>query len=186
MTNDLIQKFILKDEDNFRIASTVGDVWPEVMEQIVDKLYDSLEARLKPKLKDWRFAREERFGIDAFPSFYFWRPEWKDEYGVCLQTGEYGKKVVMGVYRETKILKKRRFCSELLEAVKVRFPTAHERRPWWEAEILVHSPASDWRMPDALWQIKTDDRIHLELAEQLLDLARISEPYLRKMVRNKK
>jgi hypothetical protein len=56
-----IEKYILKNKDNLRIAATVGEAWPEVMEKLAGGFLDQLDSRLMRKLKGWKFARWERF-----------------------------------------------------------------------------------------------------------------------------
>jgi len=180
-----IQKFILKDKHNLRIAATVGDAWPEVRAQMVAGFLDRLEARLKKKLKGFQYERDGRFGIDAYPSFYFWKPAWEGQYGLCLQFGDYGELVVMGVYREIKRIGKRLFSEELLDAIVRHHPSARTLHPWWEARVTMQSPATDWRKSEVLWRIKTDDTFLQEVSELLLEMAKLSEPIVDGLARKK-
>ena len=47
-------------------------------------------------------------------------------------------------------------------------------------------PAADWRDPDVLWQMHKDFKFLESVAEQLLELAKISEPIVDRLVRRKK
>jgi len=183
MSSDPIQKLILKNKNNFRIAAAIGEAWPEIRAQIVEEFFKRLETRMKPRLKGWTFGSEERFGIDPYPSFHFLKPPWRDQYGLCLQPGDYGRRVVMGIYRETNTIGRRAFAPELLEAVSKRFPLAKERRPWWEALIPMQSPSADWRQIHVLWQLKSDAKVCSDVTDQLLDLAEVSAPILDRIVR---
>ena len=174
------------DKHNLRIAAAVGDAWPEVRAQLVDDFFDRLEVRLKAKLKGWKIEREGRFGIDAYPSFYFLKPAWEGQYGLCIQLGEYGGLVVMGVYRETKTIGKRKYSDELFTAFARRYPTASIIRPWWEARTKMHSPAVDWRGPEVLWRIKTEDAFLKDVTKQLLEMAEITAPIIDALVRKYK
>ena len=90
--------------------------------------------------------------------------------------------MVIGVYREKETIGNRPFCDELRRAVKEGFPSA-TINGWWEARIPLESPAADWRKPEVLWQMHKDEKFLEDVAEQLLELAKISEPIVDKLVR---
>jgi hypothetical protein len=72
-----------------------------------------------------------------------------------------------------------------LAAIKEQYPSARSRA-WWEAVIDLHSPAPDWTEPTVLWRLHKDDKFLGEVAEQLLAVAKISEPILDRLARSKK
>jgi hypothetical protein len=50
MKTDPIQDYILKSEQNLRIAASVGEAWPDAREKLVSAFLDRLDTRLKRKL----------------------------------------------------------------------------------------------------------------------------------------
>jgi hypothetical protein len=186
MKTDLIQQFILKDEHNLRIAASVIEVWPEVRQRIVDGFLERLEAQLKMKLEAWEFSRSERFFEDRAASYDFTKPAWAGEYNLGLQASEYGSRMVIGVWRDKDKIVNRPFSNELLDAIQINHPNARFIKPWWDAAILMKSPASDWQKPDVLWQMNKNISFLDDVAEQLLDLAKTSEPIIDGLVRKYK
>lgn len=182
-----IEKYILKNKDNLRIAATVGEAWPEVMEKLAGGFLDQLDSRLMRKLKGWKFARWERFFIDSYPEYDFWKPAWNEQYYVTLQFNDYGREMNIGLMRDEsqKHISKRPRCAEVIAAVRKYFPSASERT-WWEARIPMSSPAADWRGPEVLWRMYHKDPKFLDdVAEQLLKVARICEPIVDELARRK-
>ena len=57
MKTDPIQDYILKSEQNLRIAAAVGEAWPDAREKLVSAFLDRLDTRLKRKLKGWKSDR---------------------------------------------------------------------------------------------------------------------------------
>ena len=39
-------------------------------------------------------------------------------------------------------------------------------------------PAPDWRKPEVLWQMHNDDKFLVSVAEQLLEVTKISVPFV--------
>lgn len=184
MTNDSIEDFILKSERNFHVAAAVGDAWPAARARIVSGFLDRLDLRLKRRLKGWLSSREGGvFFVDPYPGYYLWKPRWKN-YCVALQCHEFGKRTVFGVTRERDRLGKRPFCQDLFSAVTGLHPSARQVA-WWEAIITMRSPADDWRAPDVLWRLHTDKEFLNEVADQLLQVAKASEPLIDRLSRRK-
>ena len=184
MTTDPIKKFILKDKDNIRIAAAIGEAWPEVREQIAIDFQSRLEIRLKKNLKGWQFQKAESAYVTDYSGFYFWNTAWADQYWLGLQWELRGERMVLGVVRDKENIKRRPFCEKLFNAVKEIQPNARTNS-WWEAKALMHSPASNWRKPEVLWRMRNDTFLE-EVAAQLLELAKISDPIIRGLVRKYK
>ena len=105
MTADPIQKFMLKNKRNLRIAATVGEAWLETRTQIVINFLERLETRLKRKLNGWDFDKpKEPFFVARNPGYYFARAAWSNEYSIALQANHYGKRMEIGVCRNYDIL----------------------------------------------------------------------------------
>ena len=175
-------EFILSQEKHFKIAADVANAWSQVRQQVATDFLDRLEARLKTCLKGWHSERVENFYVDQWPSWSIWKPEWSDQYGLALQCGDYGKEMVIGVYREKDKMEPRPFSEELMAAVRNHFPHA-KTHSWWDARIVMKDPATDWRPADVLWRMKTDPGFLDKVAGELLDLATISEPIVDKLVK---
>jgi hypothetical protein len=181
MKTDTIEDYILKNEHNLRIAAAVGEAWPEARDRLVSAFLDRLDTRLKRKLKGWEFARAGRFFIDAYPGYYFWKPTWK-RYNLGLQCHEYGARMLFGVEIEQKYVGKTPVSEDLLEAVRKLQPSARANA-WWAVRIVMRTPAPDWRKPEVLWQMHKDGKFLDTLAEQLLDVARVSEKIINRLER---
>jgi hypothetical protein len=185
MKTEPIQDYILKSEHNLRIATAVGEAWPEAREKLVADFLDRLDTRLKRKLKGWEFERlGGRFFVDAYSGYYFWKPAWEGQYGLGLQGNEYGERMVFGVYREKERIGKRPFSEELFNAIVTLHPSARTHA-WWEARMTMSSPAPDWRKPEVLWQMHKDSKFLEDVAEQLLAVTKISEPIVDRLARKK-
>ena len=188
MTTTPIHKFILKNKDNLRIAATVAEAWPEIREQIAGKFLDQLEIRLKKNLNVWHFERWERFFIHNCPCFNFWKLDWKSEYYMALQFGNYGQQISFGVQRneDEKHIHTRLHCDKALIAVQKIHPSA-KSEPWWESKVFMRYPADNWLKPEVLWRMHNGDESFLKnVAEQLLEVAKASEPIIDGLVRENK
>jgi hypothetical protein len=185
MKTEPIQDYILKNEHNFSIASTVGEAWPQAREKLVAGFFDRLDSHLKKKLKGWKTGLwGGRFFVDAYPGFYIWKPAW-EHHSVAFQCGGYGDRMVIGISRSTDDTRKLPLYAPLLSAAQKIDPSAKSQN-WWEARINMHSPAPDWRKPDVLWRMHKDPKFLENVAEQLLALAKISEPIVDGLVRKYK
>jgi hypothetical protein len=181
MKNDPIQDYILKSERNLRIAAAVGEAWPGVREKLGSDFLNRLEARLMKRFRGWESYRYKRFLVDDWPGYVFWKPAWRDQYSICLQYDNYGEKISFGVGRDGD---RQRPSPELLEAVRKLHPSA-KSHPEWEARVTMRSPETDWRKPEVLWRIRTDASFLAEVAEQLVEVAKVSEPIIDRLVRKK-
>jgi hypothetical protein len=176
-----ISDFILQGERNLRIAEAIYSAeYVKARDTLVKHFYDRLKAELANKLTGWKFEPEGFFFTDKYGAFTFWKPNWKDQYYIRLEAYDSGKKMIYGIWRH-ELIHKRPLSTALLEAVQRRLPSARSR-DWFEAEIKLQSPAPDWRLPEILWQIHTKDRFLKEVAEQLLELVKISEQIVDSLV----
>jgi len=108
-------------------------------------------------------------------AYFFWKPAWEAaSYYISLECANYGQQMLFGVFRDEERIQKRKFCPELFAAVKKHFDSAVSR-PWYEAVVEMQQPATDWRKWDVLWQLHKDNTFLDNVAEQLLDMANISE-----------
>ena len=185
MNTKPIQEFIIKNEENLRIAEAVAEALPNARYKLTEGFLARLDARIKKGLLGWKSGKDSIFFTDRYPTYYFWKPEWVGQYGVALQFGEYGKEMVFGVYREKEKVGNRPFSDELMIAVKEVYRRA-ETNPWWDARIPMESPAEDWRKSNVLWRMHKDDSFLNDVAEQLLELAKLSEPIVDRLVRDYK
>lgn len=182
MKNESIQDYILKSERNLGVATAVGEAWPEARQKLVSSFLDRLESRLKKKLKNWKCGRYGQFFAESDTGFYLLKAAWENQYSIGLQFRDHGEHMVIGVVREVPYIGKRQFCVELAEAFKKIHPSATTHQ-WWEARSPLRSPATDWRKPEVLWRMHTEKQFLVEVAEQLLAVAKISEPIIDKLVR---
>ena len=184
MKNDPIQDYILKSEENLNIASAVAEAWPQAREKLVADFLDRLTFRLKKKLKGWEIGPwGGRFFLDAYPGYYISKPTWP-HHSIGFQCGAHGDQMVIGICRDTDDTRKLPLYPPLLSAVQKIHPSA-KSKAWWEAQIIMHSPAPDWRKPEVLWCMHKDHKFLEEVAEQLLFFVRIGAPIIDKLARKK-
>lgn len=183
MKNESIQNYILKSPRNLTIAAAVGEAWPEAREKLVLGFLDRLDARLKTKLKGWQSEREQNFYETSWASYNLWKPTWRNEYGLGLMWVDYGKEMVFGVWRDSDNFGRRQHCGELLNAVKAIESSAKSDN-WWEARIRMDRPASDWCMPEVLWEMHTDKKFLDAVALRLLKVVEVSEAIINRLAQH--
>jgi hypothetical protein len=184
MNTESIRELILQSEKNLCIAEAVAEAFPEARRKLAEGFLKRLEGCLKVKLKGWSFNRDNVFFDDDWPWFRFSKPAWKNQYGVALACGSYGKLMGFGIYREKDKIGKRPRCEEVLNAIKESYSTAN-RTPWFEAFVEMKTPAPNWRKPEVLYRMHKDKKFLNEVVEQLVDVVKISEPILDRLVRKK-
>jgi hypothetical protein len=184
MKTDPIEGYILKNQHNFRIAAAINEAWLGAREKLVSAFFDRLESRLKRKLKGYEYSREGQFFVDGYPGYYFWKPAW-EEFSIGLECYEYGERMLFGLERDTPRVGKRVVSEQLLNAVRQLHPSVRADS-WWGARIVMTSPASDWRKPEVLWKMHKDPAFLESVAEQLVDLAKVSEKVIARIERKKK
>jgi hypothetical protein len=185
MKNSPVHDFILANKDNLRIAAAVGDAWPEAREKLAYGFLKRLNTRLMKELNGWEseplveghehsgFFQKKCYGLP------FFKPTWKDEYWLMLEPADRGEKILFGVRRAKESIGKRPFSDEMFNAI----PQYGTRNADWEVKIQMLSPAADWRKPEVLWRMHTDNSFLHEVAEQLLEVAKISEPIIDRLVK---
>ncbi len=185
MNTKPIEELIIQSEENFRIAEAVVSALPGARHRLAVGFLARLDTRLKTNLQGWKSENPQTFFTDRGPCYSIWKPAWAGQYGLSLQFGDYGKKMRFGLYREIDQIGERPFCEELMNAVKDAFPHA-VAEGWWEALILMESPAEDWSKMEILWRMHKDDSFLDDVADQLLELERISEPIVDGLVQKYK
>ena len=75
---------------------------------------------------------------------------------------------------------------ELLTAVKERYPSARLQVVGGLGKLMPAAATNDWRKPEVLWRMRDENEEFLnEVAEQLLEVAKISAPFVDKLVGKK-
>jgi len=184
MKTDPIQDYILKSEQNLRTAAAVGEAWPDARERLVSGFFGRLDTRLKRTLRGWKSERWGRFFVDTYSGYCLWKPAWERR-NVSLDSYDHGERMIFGVELEKIREKKQPFSQELLEAVRTVQPSARPD-PYWEARVTMSAPAADWRKMEVLWQMHKDNKFLVSVAEQLLEVAKISERIVDRLERQKK
>lgn len=168
-----ITDFILQSERNLRIAKAVHSEWEATREALAKDFCNRLGAEFTKKRPGWKFAYDGLLS-DDWGSFEIWKSGWEDQYCIRIQAGGYGETMIYGIGRAEDSIGKRPFSSELLEAIKHRHPSARSKK-WYEAQIKLQSPDPDWRTPEVLWKMKTNETFLQEVTLQLLEIAQLSE-----------
>ena len=185
MNTKSIQKFILQSEGNFHIAAAVAEAWPEAKTQLMSSFLDSLEILLMGKLKGWKPQRDSNF-FKATAGYYITKPKWGESYWIGFECYPDGSRVDIGITWETDNTRKQALA-ELLTALQRIYPSAkiwsNPRLKWVYA--MLRSPAPDWSKPDVLWRMHKDPEFVTDLANQLLEIAKVSEHIINRLVRKK-
>lgn len=184
MKGNPVHDYILQSERNLQIASAVSEALPEAKEKLVFGFLTRLGSYLIEQLQGWKYAIEGRFFIDQWPCFNVFKPNWGNDYGITLQCWGFGEKMLLGVTRDEKNKSIPPVCGEVLSAVKTLHPSAKSEK-WWEAQVTIRSPAGDWRKPDVLWRMHKEKLFLSDVADQLLEIAKISEPVVNRLTRRK-
>jgi hypothetical protein len=186
MSSESIEDFILKDEQNLRTAVAVSEAWPDARARLVAGFLERLRERLLNELPGWRY--EQKWGnyvADRWACFCISKEKWARQYHIALQADAWGKAMLFGVLRDwdQEVVKTRDLSGKLLDAVCQIHPSARATK-WWEAVVAMRSPASDWRAPDVLWRMHSEEAFLAGVVEQLLGVARTTEPCLDQLTRN--
>jgi hypothetical protein len=185
MKTNPVNKFILGQEKNFKIAASVSEAWRDTRQQVLLGFLDRLDSRLKKTLKGWKSEQYQMFYEDSWASYDFWKPAWDKQYGLALMWDNPRKEMIFGVSRDKDNIGKRPHCEELLNTIASKIQLSVKKNPWWEARIRMKSPASDWSTPEILWRMHSETKFLDEVAEQLLDVARIATPIVDRLARKK-
>jgi hypothetical protein len=183
MSNNSIQEFILARKEDFTLAADVASAWAETRQLVVSRFLGHLDARLKQRLKGWKSEPEGALLGASWSGYSIWDPGWREEYGIGLAWEEYGKRTVSGVWRDPDKIGPRGHCEELVTAFAERSLTIRQN-DWWEAKVYMKRSDDDWSTPEVLWQMYADKGFLKKIADQLLDMAKISQPILDRWVRS--
>lgn len=181
MNTKPVQEFITRSEENLRIAEAVAEAMPGVREKLAVGFLIRLDARMQAALPGWKSYRDKGFFIASQATYSISKPSWNGGYGIALQFSDRGRRIVFGVCRDKGKLGNRPLCDELIIAMRRIHPAAinHE---WWEAQIPMERPAADWRKQEELWRMHSDEGFLNDVSDQLLEVARISEPFVDELV----
>jgi hypothetical protein len=181
-----IQDFIKANPKNELIAVAVSDAWPKARARLISRFIDQLGSKLLQKRPDWEVEKPDSFFTKQEDYFFLSKPAWGEDYQVCFGWENYGEKMGFGLTRNEDVDRNRNspLSAELLAAVKNIYPWARVNGVGI-AWVTMKSPASDWRNPEVLWRIKTDQKFLDEVADQLLEVARACEPIVDRLVQGK-
>lgn len=184
MKTESIRDYILQNEKNLHIAATVSEAWLSAREKIVAGFLRRLKASLRKELKGWKFYPEGRFFVDQYPTYRLRKRKWKQHW-IGLQCDDYGDRMLIGIGRETAATREMPLHPDLLSALKKISHSAKSHK-WWEARVPLRSPAPDWRKPEILWRMHKDKHFLTEVAEQLLEIVKVSEQTIDQLSRKGK
>lgn len=180
MKTDPIQEFIIQNEESLSIAEAVSEALPKARHQMALGFLARLEVQIKKHHPGWVFRKEGTFFIpEQYAAYEFLKPNWVEHYQLKLQFCDGGKKMVFGVIGPCDDS----LHDDLLPKIKLEFPMAKQfKKDGWEAIINMDYPAPDWRRSDILWRMFTEEIFLNEVANELLKLAKISEPIIDQLV----
>ena len=128
-------------------------------------------------------TRDSNF-FEATAGYYITKPEWGESYRIGFECYPNGSKIDIGICWKTDNIRKQA-PAELLTALQKIYDRAEytPKYRWVYATLL--SPERDWSKPDALWRMHKDPEFVTDIANQLLEIAKMSEPIIDRLVRNK-
>lgn len=179
-----VSQFIAESERNIEIATAIYEHYEDARAQIVSGFLKRLSSTLKAKLPGWSTSYDVPFFTKRYGAFDLFKPAWTERYTVRIEAYDYGKGMVYGVWRDAPSLTGVPPSGKLLAAVKAVLPRATSRS-YYEAEILMSSPATDWRTPGALWRMHCDTAFHAEVEALLLEIVGLVEAPIDEMVKQR-
>lgn len=182
MSTESIQDFILKDEQNLRIAAAVGEAWPEARRRLVERFLSRLSERLLKDLPGWKTDTWKEFFDHQYPIFSLFKQAWAKEYAIVLQAHHYGRTMQFGVQRDENLIADRPLDPAVLVAVQ-QVQVGARAQKWWEALVLMREPAPDWTVSGVMWQMHKDEQFLEQVAMQLLEVARVAESHIDRLTK---
>jgi hypothetical protein len=169
--NDLIpiSDFITESERNLMVATAVYEQYEPARDNLVAAFFKRLESDLAARLQNWQFEYSPPFFIDRYGAFGAFKPTWKNRYQIRIEAVDSGNRMVYGVWRHEDLLKGVPRSADLLATVRRKLPSATSRA-WYEAEIRMTSPATDWRKPNVMWRMQSDESFRKEIATLMIEL----------------
>lgn len=174
--NDLIpiSDFIAESERNLAVATAIYEQYKPARDHLVAAFFKRLESDLATTLKNWKFEYSPPFFIDRYGGFGAFKPTWKDRYQIRIEALDSGNRMIYGAWRHEDLLKGVPRSADLLATVRKKLPSATSRA-WYEAEIRMTSPATDWRKPKVLWRMQSDQSFRKEVGTLMLELIELTE-----------
>jgi hypothetical protein len=171
-----LTNFILESKRNLRVAEAAYSHFKAARENLMRGFFGKLSAQLSRNLPGWIPAYRGPFFVERYGCFDVWKPSWRKQYAIRLEAWEHGARMIYGVWRDEEEIRDRPRSAELLRVLKEAMPAAKiKARTFYEAEITMHAPEPDWRLPGVLWRIHDDDEFLREVAAQILEVARPTE-----------
>ena len=171
-----VTEFICASRQNLEIASAVFEQYEAAKAQIISGFFSRLANRLMNKLPGWSWEYAPAFFTERYGRFGIWKNPWKGRYRIVIEAYDWGARTIGGVWRDENTLGSAPRDPNLLAAVKQLHPGDRcVGRTWFEAEVTLRSPAADWRTPEILWRIHSDERFLGEIANLFLDWVKASE-----------
>jgi len=180
-----VSRFIGESERNIEIANVIYEQYEDAREDILRGFFERLAAGLKAKLPDWSSRYTEAFFTTRYGAFDLFKSAWLERYTIRVEAYDWGHGVIYGVWRDAESLHNIPLNAKLFSTVKGKFPQTTSRA-YYEAEIPMLSPAKDWRTPNALWRVHSDDKFRAEVESLLLEIANLTEAQIDLMVKKQK
>lgn len=168
-----ITEFLLESETNLAVAKAIYDQYENAVGVLIAAFFEKVKSELRVGREDWSFECG-KFLVDQYAGFMLSKPSWKDCYTVRLEASGWGTRMIYGVWRREDRIGGVERNAKLLGMVRESFPSAKSRR-WYEAEVLMTSPASDWSKPEVLWRMHTDKNFLKEVVALLLQVIALAE-----------
>lgn len=171
-----VTEFITTSRKNLEVAAAVYEQYEAAREKIIGQFFDRLGRRLVGKLPGWSWEYAPAFYTERYGRFGIGKESWLRHYMIVVEAYDWGASMIGGVWRNEEALGAVPRGSEILAAVKqIHSGDRCQSRKWYEAEVTLRSPATDWRTPEALWRIHTDDRFLDEVEGLFLGWVKATE-----------
>jgi hypothetical protein len=156
-----------------------------VRRRIAEEFLRRLSGRLLAELPGWKSDAWEQFFEHGYANFYVEKQSWFGEYGVTLQADCNGRRMMFGIQRDNnKTVAEWPLSGELLDAVRPVFASVKAKQ-WWDVQMPMRNPASDWTTPEALWRMHADQSVLDMVADQMLIVAKTTESIIDRITEKK-
>ena len=181
----LLDQLLSRDADQIRAVAAIIHIFPTLRQMWVAKLFDGVEQRVNKELRNgWKYSRDtENFVETDYAKFRVCHISWGDVYRICLESSQGGRRVYLGVLRESQPGPER---NEKVRSELRRLGWGdHAPQPWWEGHSELPQPYNDWTLPDTISRIRTrPDELEGIIASGIVEIGKQLKDPLAELARS--
>ncbi len=172
-----VVEFLSLSRENLEVATVIHEQYAAARGEILKRFFEKLGDRLIQDRPEWDWGYSLEFFVDRYGAFWVAKESWRGEYEVRIEASDWGNELVGGVWRNVSILNGREIDRAILTEFELQIPSAQAAQ-WYEAYVPITSPVPDWRQPEALWRMQSDDRFLEDVASQFNLWIEIAEQHV--------